>query len=144
MTELPDYLKELEELEKKQCYGPWELDGLFVIVRDQNGNKLLGPKIADLTEQQTELFIQTRNAIPRILSDFKKLQKDKASNDEDYLKLSAECNQLREDKEELIDVLSNRIGPWMSAALEDEKVGKEMKEDINSMFKVLARVKGEK
>ncbi len=56
MTELPDYLKEIEELEER---------------RDPN-------KIFQSLEFSFEYLNKIAIAFPRILSDFKKLQKDKA------------------------------------------------------------------
>lgn len=79
MSELPEYLKELEELEKKQCRGPWSLSQGYLEVCDDMGmSRVLSSNLACLTELQADFLILCRNYLPRIIEDFKQLQKDRA------------------------------------------------------------------
>ena len=98
--ELPDYLKYLEELEKKATPGPWDIytdpksdqKTLMASHPNQVGCSDLEDEVFyDICEfpnpdynslyglgTSPELIAELRNALPRILSDFKQLQKDKA------------------------------------------------------------------
>ena len=52
-----------------------------------------------------------------------------------------EAETLRATQAELVEV-SDKIGFWLAAALDDQKVCKEMKADIEALFTVLAKLRG--
>lgn len=90
MTNLPDYLKELEELKKNATPGPWEpeLEEDYSVdepkkyrtgwIKNVIEYKECGSHQAKIRDEDMNFICELRNTIPRILADFKKLQKDKA------------------------------------------------------------------
>lgn len=71
MKDLPEYLKKLGELEKKQCRGPWSENQGYLEVCDDMGMARLSSNLACLTELQSEFLILCRNYLPQILKDMK-------------------------------------------------------------------------